>query len=101
MNIKEVWAKRPFWVNKYTITLLLFAVFILFIDEYSLMERFKLMRQQRKVNDDIEFYEERISETNENIANLCQNDSTLERYAREQYLMHADDEDVFLIEEPE
>lgn len=101
MNIKEIWSKRPSWVNKYSITLFVFFIYIAFIDDYSLLKRFDLYRQQKHVDDDIEFYEERIKTTQENITNLCKNDSTLERYAREQYLMHADDEDVFLIEEPE
>ncbi|MBQ0008468.1 MAG: septum formation initiator family protein [bacterium] len=101
MNIRSLWYKRPFWINKYTITFVIFFIFIAFIDEYSFLKRFELYRQQKRVNDDIEFYEERISKTDENITNLCKNDSTLERYAREQYLMHAEDEDVFLIEEPE
>ncbi|MCQ2344625.1 MAG: septum formation initiator family protein [Paludibacteraceae bacterium] len=101
MNIKELWNKRPSWVNKYSITLLAFFIYIGFIDDSSLWKRFELYRKQKRVNDDIQFYEDRITTTQQNISDLSKNDSTLERYAREQYLMHATDEEVFIIEEPE
>ena len=101
MNLKDLWAKRPKWVNKYTVVLAAFAIYIAFFDDYSLLERFKLQRKKDNLKHETEIYDEQIAATEQKISDLNKNDSTLERYAREQYLMHADDEDVYLIEESE
>lgn len=101
MGIKQIWNKRPRWLNIYVVITVVFVVYIAFFDSVSLWKRFQLWRQQRAVDRQTEFYEEQIRVTEHRINDLNENDSTLERYAREQYHMHADDEDVFLIDEQE
>lgn len=101
MGIKQLWSRRPKWMNKYFLIILLFVVYIAFFDSVSLVKRFRLWRQQRAVDSQIEYYDEQIEVTQQKISDLNENDSTLERYAREQYNMHAPDEDVFLIDEQE
>ncbi len=46
-------------------------------------------------------YQERIDYYNKSIQHLEESPENRERFAREEYRMHADNEDVYLIEEDE
>lgn len=84
--------------NKYVITLLIFAVVIGFVGEQSLRVRIKKAIQIRQLERKRDAYVRSIEEAKRTINSLQSTDS-MERYAREHYLMHTDKEDVFLINE--
>ena len=78
-----------------------FLIFIIFFAPASLYRRYMLYREQKSIDDQIEHYGKQIETTEERLYELTQNDTTLERYAREVYHMQTEDETVFLVEETE
>lgn len=82
--------------NKYTITIGVFVVYTLFLDDVDI---FSIVRQNRKLSEletQCALFSEKLSETRSSLEKL-KYPSGLERYAREKKLFKKDDEDVFVI----
>jgi cell division protein FtsB len=87
---------RKFFINKYAITLYLFAVIYLFVGNQSLVKRLAKAREIRDIKQEIQFINQQ-TQSIENMLNSLDNKDSLERYAREHYHMHADGEVVYLV----
>lgn len=99
INIKEALAKfRNYLPNKYILTIVIFAVILIFVGNHSLISRLKMAHSERVKKEQLREYQDKIAETEAQIRSLDQ-PGALEKYAREEYLMHADNEDVYLINE--
>lgn len=83
--------------NKYTITLLLFAVWMVFFDNSSLLNRMKYKEKLNNLKQEKRFYLEEIKKDSILSEKLLSDTSEIERFARENYLMKRDKEDVFLV----
>ena len=98
MTFKEVLRKLN---NRYVYTTVIFVVVILFIDQFNLFEQIRLHRSLKDQKQQIEFYDKEIKKSKEYL-NALQNDTaTMEKVAREQYMMKRDDEVVYIIETQE
>ena len=86
-----------FLSNKYVIILLLFVVWLIFFDENSLINHWELDREIDKLEKSNEYYRDQIEQDKKVIDNLNDPDS-LEKYAREEYKMKKENEEIFLIE---
>ena len=83
--------------NKYVLATTFFLVWVLFIDTNNIfvwMNDLKTVAQQEKQK---EYYREAIRQTDEKLNQLTSNKDSLEKFAREQYLFHEKDEEVFVI----
>ena len=83
--------------NKYIIALLAFIVLMLFIDHNDI---FMQMDRRRQLNDLLAskaYYEKQIEQTKKNLNDLQNNSATLEKYAREKFLLKRDNEDLFVV----
>ena len=87
--------------NKYIITVFIFLVWILFFDQNNMLERYKLVRDVNKLTRDREYYHEQIKADSARLIELKTSPENLEKFAREQYLMKKDNEDIFIIVEEE
>lgn len=89
----------PRWLkNKYVLTGLGFAVWILFFDARDLITtHFKEKEELGRLQQSKKYYEQQISTTRKELDQLKSNPALLEKYAREKYLMKRDNEDLFLI----
>jgi cell division protein DivIC len=83
--------------NKYFTTALVFLLWVGLFDENNLIERFKLTKELRQLEKDKKYYEKHIEEDAARLLELQTNDENLEKFAREQYLMHRENEEVFVI----
>jgi len=83
--------------NRYVIILLLFVVWMLFFDENSFLNHRELDKEIDKLERSNEYYREQIQNDKKVIDNLNDPDS-LEKYAREEYKMKRENEEIFLIE---
>jgi cell division protein FtsB len=83
--------------NRYVWVALAFLVWIAFFDRYNLIYRFKIARDLNEAKDQKEYYEKEIEKDNQSIKELITDTTTLEKFAREKYLMKKDNEDIFLI----
>ena len=98
MKQKDFWIKaRQVLFNKYALTLYVFAVLFIFIGEQSLINQISRKREIRKTRREIEQIKSETAEAS-NLLQSLENKDSLERFAREQYKMHTDKEDVYLIE---
>ena len=83
--------------NKYLITFILFSVWLIVFDQNNLIDRFKTRKYLSKLVQDTSHFHENIIKDKEIIYQLETNTDNLEKFAREKYMMKADDEDVFII----
>ena len=88
---------RKFFINKYAITLYLFAIIYLFAGNQSLIKRLAKSREINNIQQQIEQIQQYTEQTKTMLYSLDIKDS-LEKYAREEYQMHADGEVVYLVE---
>jgi len=89
--------KYAFFLNKYTIVVYAFIIWMLFFDRHNVRAQYELHQTIENMSIQKLDYEEKIKETAQRRATL---DRDRERFAREKYLMHRPDEDVFIIAEP-
>ena len=81
----SAWVSRL--MNKYTITLLIFLVWLAFFDRGKIAT----LKKEKA------YYQNKIEEDNRKMKELLSNKDNLEKFAREQYLMKNKNEDIFVI----
>lgn len=81
--------------NKYVLTLFFFLVWLVFFDKYNFFAQVKVQKSTHKLEEE---YGDLLK--NIELAKKEQKDLNLnqEKYGREKYYLHKDDEDVFIIE---
>lgn len=96
----KIWKKMlPYVKNKFILTLLIFMIWLLFFDHNNLIDRAKELKHLRQLEKDKSYYIERIDKDTKRLEQLKTNNKNLEKFAREQYLMKKDNEDIFVIVE--
>ena len=98
MNIKEILKK---FNNKYIIATLIFAVVIIFVDQYNLFYQINNFKKLKKAKSQVEYYEKEIKEQQETLDRLHRDSALMERIAREKYMMKRDNEVIYVIEAKE
>ncbi len=98
MKFKEL--KRKTWfrivTNRYILVFLIFAVWMLFFDTNSWLNHLKLNQEISEMENNINYYKSEIKKDKKTLQQL--NDSVeIEKFAREQYFMKRENEDVFII----
>ena len=88
---------RPF-LNKYLITVVVFLVFIVFVDENNVIRRVQYETKIRELKQDIRHYRKLSEESESKLKKLHSSNAELERVAREDYLMKKPNEDVYIVE---
>ena len=89
----------PAWLkNKYLLTIVGFVVWMLFFDDRD----FFITAQKRQELGDLQkskqYFQTLIGDTHKELDQLKINAFTIEKYAREKFLMKRDNEDVFVIQ---
>ena len=95
MTFKEVLRKLN---NRYVYATLAFLVIIRFSDQFNLFEQIRLSKALKDQKQQIEYYDKELSESKEYLENLNNDTATMEKVAREQYMMKRDNEVIYLIE---
>ena len=98
MTFKEVLRKLN---NRYVYATLVFLVIFLFVDQFNLFKQIKLHKTLKDQKQQIEYYKKEISDSKELLDKLENDTATMEKVAREQYMMNRDNEVVYLIENQE
>lgn len=89
----------PYIRNKYLVSTAFVFLWVLFFDQNNLMDRYKLVREVNQLEKDHEYYLERIHLDSARLIELKTSPENLEKFAREQFLMKKDNEDIFVIVE--
>ena len=85
------------FANKYTIVGLLFVVWIALFDKYSFIDQLQLRAKISQMEKEKKYYQKKIEEDKRKKDELLGNRDNLEKFAREQYLMKKENEDIFII----
>lgn len=85
--------------NRYTWAALAFLVWLVFFDRYNMINRFKTKSELNNLKDQKEYFQKEIEKDLQSILELTTDTASLEKFAREKYMMKKDNEDVFLIME--
>jgi len=89
----------PYIKNKYLITVIGLGVWVIFFDKNDLSTQLELREKVRQLEKERDYFANEIDVINTQIKELTTNSQALEKFAREQYLMKRDNEDIFVIVE--
>ena len=97
--MRQLVDRIPSWLkNKYVLTTLFFAVWVLFIDDRDFITtHFRHVKELHKLEARKLYFEDQILTVRKELDQLKSNPATLEKYAREKYLMKRDNEDLFVV----
>lgn len=99
-KINRFWERLPKWIKtRYAFSLLVFAVWMLFFDQYNIVYQMGLRAELNDLRNSKEWYKEQINQTRSDLEELLSDDKKLEKFAREKYLMKKPNEDIFVIVE--
>ena len=87
----------PLLKNKYSLSLIAFFVWVIFIDSNNLYNRIINLNRVHTLEKEIIFYNEKIKNDRAQLEELESNPANLEKFAREQFLMKKDNEDIFIV----
>ena len=76
-----------------------FFVWMLLLDSNNLIARYQLSSKLNSLENEKTYYEEKIVEVRKDHNELFGNQESIEKFAREKYLMKKQNEDIFVIEE--
>jgi cell division protein DivIC len=85
--------------NGYFLSGLLFLLWMLFLDSNNLIARYQLSSKLNALENEKEYYEQKIQEVQKDHDELFGDRESLEKFAREKYLMKKETEDIFIIQE--
>ena len=87
--------------NKYLILFLLFILWVVFIDDYNLINQSKIKNTVDDLKSQKEFYIAEIKSDSTELYKLQNDPAEQEKFAREKFLMKKENEDIFIIREKE
>ncbi len=88
----------PAWLtNKYFLATAFFLAWMLFFDHNDLFTQAERNRELSELKDSKAYYREQIDKTRAEVENIRVNPASLEKIAREKYMMKKDNEQVFVI----
>ncbi|MDR0348926.1 MAG: septum formation initiator family protein [Tannerella sp.] len=84
-------------LNKYWLVFIIFLIMTFTVGDSTLYLRYEYDRKIRELEKEISFHKKNIAKNRKKIEDLHANKERLERYAREEFFMKKQNEDVFII----
>lgn len=101
-DIKGLWTVLKRWLlNKYVVVTAVFVFIFAFCGEQSLVNRVHRSRQIKELKAERDSYRHQKEKYEHELEQLNKSADNVEKFAREHYYMHADNETVFIIEDEE
>jgi len=91
----------PLYKYRYVLFFGMFFLWMTFFDTNNFIYRIRLASDITDLEESIKIHEVKISELRRQKTDLFGNERNLEKFAREKYLMKKDNEDIFVITDPE
>jgi cell division protein DivIC len=85
--------------NFYIVAAAIFLIWMIALDSNNLISRFQLSAKLNSLEDEKEYYEEKIREVGKDHDELFGDRESVEKFAREKYLMKKESEDIYVIVE--
>jgi len=93
-------SQLKFLTNRFVIAIIIFLVWIAFIDDNSLLYLGKLNKKINELQTKKAYYQKEITVQKQTLNDL-NDDEKLQKYAREKLLMKKEGETIYLIDEPD
>lgn len=99
MGLKDIKKKKWFkiFTNMYVLVLTAFVIWMVFIDQNSLLIHLELRREIKKLEKQQQFLQDEI-EKDKVIIDRLSDPKELEKFARERYYLKKKNEEIYLIE---
>lgn len=88
---------QKYILNKYTITIGMFLVWMIFFDKTSFLVINELNGEISRYEDQLEYYKKEYEKNDTFYKKLMNNKEEKEKYARENYFMKKPDEEIFIL----
>jgi len=99
-KLKQLYEKIPDALkNKYLIVFVLFAIWITFLDEHNLIVLNKRTNILKEKQEEKQLLLEEIQTDSNTLHSLNNDPEAIEKFARENFLMKNENEDIFIIRE--
>lgn len=98
-RIKEFYHKYLSWINAYWLVTIGFLILTFTAGDSNLYKRYTYDEKIRSLEKEIKHYQHEIEVNSKKIKDLRTDKEGLERFAREEYFMKKNNEDVFIIQE--
>jgi cell division protein DivIC len=85
--------------NFYVVATVIFLTWMVVLDSNNLIARYQLSTKLSSLEDEKAYYQEKIKEVEKDRDELFGDRESIEKFAREKYLMKKATEDIFIIEE--
>lgn len=85
--------------NFYFIAIVIFLAWMVVLDSNNLIARYKLSSKLNALENEKEYYEDKIKEVEKDHNELFGDRSSIEKFAREKYLMKKETEDIYIVVE--
>ncbi len=90
----------PSWLkNKYLLTLIVCSVWMIFFDHNDVFTQLDRKKELREIEQSARYYTNEIEKSKKALTDLQTSPATLEKLAREKYLMKKDNEDIYVVED--
>lgn len=83
--------------NRYVLVLLGFLIYITFFDAHDLISQLQIRWKLYKINNQMEYLQRELETAKEQTIELSTDKVMLEKFAREQYRMKRENEDIYVI----
>ncbi len=91
----------PLYKYRYVLFFGMFFLWMTFFDTNNFIYRIRLVSDIADLEESIKIHKVKIAELRRQKTDLFGNERNLEKFAREKYLMKKDNEDIFVITDPE
>jgi cell division protein FtsB len=84
--------------NRYTLALAAFIIWVVFFDENNMFVQRQRTQELVQLNKKIDYYKTQVAQARQELKDLDNDPTALEKYAREKYFMKRDNEEVFIFD---
>ena len=89
--------KYPLIKNKYFLVLLVFLNWVTFIDKNNLISQYQDRQVLYELDKEKRYYQSEIQTTQDKLNELKTDNKSIEKFAREKYLMKKENEEIWLV----
>jgi cell division protein FtsB len=89
--------KYPLIKNKYFLVLLVFLIWVTFIDKNNLISQYQDRQVLYELDKEKRYYQIEIQTTQDKLNELKTDNRSIEKFAREKYLMKKENEEIWLV----
>lgn len=91
----------PVFRSKYLLTLTVFVVWMIFFDKNDFFTQLQRRKDLAEIEDSKAYFSQKIDESKKFSSDIQTNAAAIEKFAREKYHMKRDNEELFLIKNPD